>query len=64
MNNMSMFAISIACCISGTALIYLGDHCDSVIGITLVAIGVSCVVLGIGILRYLLFKGFHKQKRA
>jgi hypothetical protein len=61
MSNARLFMIGVVCCLFGMAMIYVGDHRHGAAWVALVAIGVAAVVLGIGVLRYLLMKGLKRK---
>ena len=57
-----LFAIGLAVRIVGVGLLWLGDGHDSLFRKGLVVLGVILSIGGIGILRYLLYRGFRRKK--
>ena len=55
------FWIGIAISLVGAALLWVGDGGESLLGKGIVASGVILVIVGLGILRYLLFANKSKM---
>jgi hypothetical protein len=61
MSSTILFTSGLGFCIVGTALICAGDKRDGGVWMIMVAAGVAAVVVGIGVLRYLLVKGLKRK---
>ena len=61
-SSWQMFGMGLGVRLAGLALIWLGDGHDSVFRKALVVIGVVLSVGGIGVLKYLLYKGLATRK--